>query len=130
MKYLIFLFIVTFSSYAFLVGGKLPPCPNTPNCVNSQDEKENYIVDPIQTKLSIEEIVKKLKKTEGIEHVKTKNNLIHFTHTSNVFKFKDDIHILWTPDKRVHIRSASRSGYFDFKANKNRVEQIRKLLKK
>jgi uncharacterized protein (DUF1499 family) len=52
---------------------------------------------------------------------------IHAEFTSHLFRFVDDVEFYFDQDgKTIHVRSASRTGYFDLGANKRRVEDIRK----
>jgi uncharacterized protein (DUF1499 family) len=57
------------------------------------------------------------------------SNTLHAQATSLVFRFVDDIDLIWDADAKViHIRSASRTGYGDFGVNRKRVEMLRMQL--
>ena len=60
----------------------------------------------------------------GGEIIKTSPGYIHAIFTSWLFKFVDDFEIKIN-DREVIIRSASRTGYYDFGVNRRRVEQLR-----
>ena len=109
-----------------ITDGKLLNCPDKPNCVSSFED-DDHQVDPIKTKLSMDEIKSKLLALEGAKLVNDKQDYIHITIKSKLFGFVDDLELLSTGNL-VHIRSASRVGYSDLGANKKRVEKIRKLI--
>ncbi|MCU7835372.1 MAG: DUF1499 domain-containing protein [gamma proteobacterium symbiont of Taylorina sp.] len=53
------------------------------------------------------------------------NNYLHATFTSSFFKFVDDFEVRVDHIAlKLHIRSASRSGYSDFGVNKRRVKEF------
>ena len=53
---------------------------------------------------------------------------IHAEFTSALLGFVDDVEFLFAErEKVIHVRSASRVGYYDFGANHNRIERIRTL---
>ena len=59
--------------------------------------------------------------------VSSTNTYIHVEFTSLIFRFVDDVEFLFDDEKKlIHVRSASRVGYSDLGANRNRVEEIRK----
>lgn len=105
---------------------RLRDCPKKPNCVSSFESNDHYIT-PLKTNLSFTEVKKKLKKQSGFKLISTTKNYMHFTYTSSVFSFVDDIELLFIDDL-IHIRSASRVGYSDLGSNKKRVEKIREIL--
>ena len=51
---------------------------------------------------------------------------IHAEFRSLVFQFVDDVEFYFPPEKSIiHVKSASRSGYYDFGVNRRRVERVR-----
>ena len=59
--------------------------------------------------------------------VETEPDYFRTEFTSRILRFVDDAEFLFDPEAQVvHVRSASRTGYWDFGANRKRVEQIRK----
>jgi len=51
---------------------------------------------------------------------------VHAEFRSALFRFVDDVEFLVDPDEeRIHFRSASRTGYYDFGVNRTRMEKIR-----
>jgi uncharacterized protein (DUF1499 family) len=62
---------------------------------------------------------------------KVETDTIHAEFRSSVFRFVDDVKFWFPPDKPIiHVKSASRKGYYDFGANRRRVEWMRKAFKK
>ena len=113
--------------------GKLMPCPESPNCVNSQAAGEQNYINPIHftgtqqdAKDRLLQILKSEKRTKILE---AHENYIRVEFTSALFRFVDDVEFYF-PEKQpgeriIHIRSASRVGYSDLGANRKRIEKIR-----
>ena len=56
------------------------------------------------------------------------SDYIRVEFRSVMFKFVDDVEFLFDDDQNViHVKSASRVGYYDFGANRKRVEHIRSI---
>ena len=54
---------------------------------------------------------------------------IHAEFSSKFFKFVDDVEFVLDAEiQRIDYRSASRIGYYDFGANRRRLEKVRNLL--
>ena len=70
-----------------------------------------------------------LENAKRVHLSKVDMNYIHAEFRSSIFRFVDDLEFLFPPDKNIiHVRSASRKGYYGFGANRRRVEQIRSTL--
>ncbi len=66
---------------------------------------------------------------KGMQIVVEEPTYIHAEFTSALFRFVDDVEFLFAePEKVIHVRSASRAGYYDFGANRTRIGRIRHLL--
>jgi uncharacterized protein (DUF1499 family) len=51
--------------------------------------------------------------------------------TSRLFRFVDDVEFQLIPEEHLmHVRSASRVGYWDLGVNRRRVERLREALKR
>lgn len=111
-----------------LAGGKLTYCPQKPNCVSSQEEGDHFI-EPIKSDISIEKAKKRLLRLPGARLEDEGQDYIHLTFRSELFGFLDDVELVKT-DGLYHIRSASRVGYSDMGANRERAERIREILTK
>lgn len=112
----------------------LKTCPSSPNCVCSAypDDGKHYIAPlKIPNRLEPQNSMAHFKKAieaAGGEITDSSDEHLTATFTSQVFKFVDDIDAQLDLDNQViHIRSASRVGYYDFGANKARVEKLRAL---
>jgi len=108
----------------------LPPCPDKPNCVSSVDQTDaNHYIAPIPykgdlytAKAAIKQLILELPRTRVIAE---DDVLLHVTFTSKVFGFVDDVQFYFDEgEKLIHVRSASRSGYYDFGVNRSRIEKI------
>jgi uncharacterized protein (DUF1499 family) len=112
-------------------GGRLSPCPNSPNCVSSCSEDESHSVEPFPYQDNIEVARKKLisviRSMKRSEIATAEKTYIHATFSSFLFRFVDDVEFSFDQEKKViHVRSASRTGYYDFGVNRRRVEEIRR----
>lgn len=114
-----------------LKDGRLLPCPDKPNCVCTQDPAAQHRIEPIRYDVTQEEAREKL--LGIIRHmaqstlVKADPDYIHVEFRSAFFEFVDDVEFLFDDGaKLIHFRSAARTGYYDFKVNRNRMEDIRK----
>ena len=113
------------------------PCPKKHVCVSTQSPKEDEIhyIEPISYEGSgkdaldkIEDIILRLKRTKIIQK---KENYLHVQFTTALFRFKDDVEFLIDDDaKKIHFRSQSRIGGYDWNANRNRMEKIRSIFNK
>lgn len=114
---------------------QLTPCPNTPNCVCSQDPDPGHQIDPLTFEGSPKEAFAKLKSiladTGNAEIIKDTRNYIYAEFTSGLMGFVDDVEFyLDNRAKVIQVRSASRLGKSDLGANRSRVKSIQKKLKK
>ncbi len=110
-----------------LINGKLKPCPDSPNCVSS----ESSMISPIKlssTDLPLEwTLLQQVIKEQGGEIQEITSNYLLATFTSTIFGFIDDVEARIDQDEKViHLRSASRTGYYDFGANNKRLQEIKK----
>ena len=111
---------------------RLKECPNSPNCVSSQTDKQShkvqafsYVRDEKQVWTELEKILLSL---SNVDLVQKKDAYIHVTFTTPIMRFVDDFELLLEKDKKlIHVRSASRVGYYDLGANRKRVEKLRQL---
>lgn len=89
-----------------------------------------YFIEPIKYKYSYRHPFKFLIpiiKNMGCKIITQNENYIHITFTS-FFKYIDDVEFEYIKEKQlIHMKSASRSGYWDICKNRRRLEQIREL---
>ncbi len=116
----------------------LTECPSSPNCVNSQANDNDHHIPAIlfngTTMEANTQLLKTLNELKRTKIVVKQNNYIRVEFVSALFRFIDDVEFYFpkTDEKKttIEVRSASRTGYSDFGANRKRIEQIRSLLQK
>ena len=109
--------------------GRFAPCKRSPNCVSSQAEpidQEHYIA-PIAYSGSMETLRKAIAGLELATIIEAKGDYLYAEFRTPVLRFVDDVE-LFKSGNSLHVRSASRLGRRDFKANRRRVEQLRALI--
>ena len=114
---------------------KFSPCPDSPNCVSSQSTNKMRFIEPLHYSGDIADarqiLIDLLENTKRVQLVKVETDYIHAEFRTAIFRFVDDVEFLFPPGKNIiHVKSASRSGYYDFGANRRRVERIRSALEK
>lgn len=147
MFVLVVILIVSFFVYVKL-GNKMPEdlgvtegvlksCPASPNCVSSQASREDgvHFAEPIiytgerkETQLFIESSI--LNQSAGNARIiSSELGYVHFEVKSRLVGYIDDVELYFPDnDSIVHVRSASRVGYYDFGVNRERINQLRELL--
>ena len=109
----------------------LAPCPDRPNCVCSRgDASPRHRVEPFAVAGDPATAFTRLKSlldaTPRTVIVTATPDYIHAACRTRL-GFVDDLECHLCPTERViHIRSASRLGYYDFGANRGRVEALRR----
>ena len=122
---------MTSISYDEKIPRQIDPCPKTPNCVSSLSEPPTFYIEPLQYTLSWPDarlaLLAVLEGFKRVALVESGQNYIHAEFKSFLFRFVDDVQFLVDETaKCIHVRSASRVGYWDFGVNRKRVEKIRK----
>lgn len=109
-----------------LVDGRLSPCPNSPNCVSSE---ENTRADAATEPLALEtwEKLPEVIAAQGGTVTSETKDYVSAEFKSAIFGFVDDDEFSRS-ETQVHIRSASRVGYSDPGANAARVAELRSAL--
>jgi uncharacterized protein (DUF1499 family) len=112
---------------------QLTLCPNTPNCINSQQQGFHNTA-PFIMKSSNEAnwngIVNVIIATPRTTVIEKNQGYLHVEVSSLIFRFTDDLELLLNANgKTIDIRSASRLGFSDMGANSRRVESLRSTLK-
>jgi uncharacterized protein (DUF1499 family) len=114
-----------------LMDSRLSPCPNTPNCVNSEDKSKASFIAPLlinETSDSAWQRVKKVIESSGGSIQAVEQTYLWATFTTKWLRFVDDVELRMDADSQViHVRSASRVGRSDLGVNRERVEQLRSL---
>lgn len=115
------------------IKNQLSPCPNSPNCVSTQAQDQNHFFAPFKITGAVDQAWIELKnallsqnRTQIVFETKT---TLQAQASSLVFGFIDDIEVILDTDARlIHIRSAARSGYYDFGVNRKRVKMLHERL--
>lgn len=140
MRCLLLLLLLVFSALGSgkedrMENMKISGCPASPNCVSSLAEDPEHYVRPMQLQVGPEIAWEKLKlvlaEERNIKMVAEETAVWHLRTeaTSRVFRFVDDVEFQIVPAENViHVRSASRVGYWDLGVNRRRVERIRERL--
>ena len=111
--------------------GRLAPCKRSPNCVSSQadpGDREHYIA-PIAFSGSMDAVRAAIAALPLVTVVKAEGDYLYAEFRTPLMRFVDDLELLYEKDKSLlQVRSASRLGRRDFKANRKRVERLRALI--
>lgn len=107
----------------------LPACPSSPNCVSSQ-ATGNHCIEPFPvTAGEAEAAWERLREILGQREdtvIVSANDKVLQVEFKTVLGFVDDGLFYLDDDNRlIHVRSASRSGYWDVGKNRRRLEEIR-----
>ncbi len=110
-------------------GRELRPCPASPNCVSTTSTDSRHAIAPLQFAGSPEAAFARLK---GMVRDAAKSTVIfeddEYIHVEfrTLLGFVDDVEFLLERSAGViHMRSASRLGYWDMGVNRKRLEGIR-----
>jgi uncharacterized protein (DUF1499 family) len=112
--------------------GRLSPCPDSPNCVNSQAPESDTVhaISPLTytgtadaAKARLRTVIAAMPRTKIVAD---EGNYLRAEFTSLVFRFVDDVEfVIDDAAKTIHFRSASRVGQGDMGVNRKRMEEIR-----
>jgi len=105
-------------------------CPDKPNCVSSLANDTAHYIEPLTFNDSPEKGMARLKaallQEKGITLVKNAPEVLKAEIKSSIFGFIDDVEFIMSSEQSViHVRSASRTGYYDLGVNRRRIERIR-----
>ena len=112
---------------------RLAPCPDSLNCVSTLSDSETHAIAPFryhktmaEAKAVLKHIIGEMSRTELVQE---EEGYLHYEVRSFLFRFVDDVELLFDEDtKTIHFRSASRVGYSDFGVNRNRMEEVRRMV--
>ena len=114
-----------------LVSGHLSACPDSPNCVCSEDVAASATIAPLQFNDAAATAWQRARAAiiaSGGQIQKEEPHYLWASFTTKWLRFVDDVELRLDVEHHViHIRSASRVGYSDFGVNRDRVEKIRQL---
>jgi uncharacterized protein (DUF1499 family) len=112
---------------------RFSPCPDSPNCVSSQSPDKARFIEPFHyignREDARQKLINILENTKRVRLVKVETDYIHAEFRSFLFRFVDDVEFYFVPEETIiHVKSASRTGYYDFGANRRRVERLRSTI--
>lgn len=112
------------------VEGRLRPCPARPNCVGSEDPRDDARLAPFAFEgdpdAALRSLVDFLRAEPRVELVTVGEDYVHAIFRSRLFRFPDDVELrLDRAAGVIHVRSAARLGHSDFGVNRRRVESLR-----
>jgi len=114
-----------------LVAGQLRLCPNTPNCVCSEDESSSAYIALLvfnDTAANAWLRARQALIASGGRIQTQESQYISASFTTKWLGFVDDVELRMDADNHlIHIRSASRLGRSDFGMNKKHLERLRLL---
>lgn len=107
----------------------LRPCPDTPNCVSSVESGQQWSVAPLHysgdARAAWERISQVVTESGG-RIIQEDPGYLRAEFQTPVFRFVDEVELrLEERSNSIQIRSASRVGYSDRGANRQRVEMLR-----
>ena len=113
--------------------GRLAACPSSPNCVFTGAEDSDHRTDPFVLALPAaqawplaREAVESL---PGTVVVTFTDDYLHAESTTPLMRYVDDLELQLLPDRGlIAVRSASRTGWSDMGANRERVWELRRQL--
>ena len=132
---MVFAGIILLGEIAMAEVKNLKECPKKPNCVSTQTTQAEKKMEPIVYTQDLASIKKRIISVVGGQSrtklVEESGNYLHFTFTSLLLRFVDDVEFLIDDSKKmIHFRSASRVGRSDLGANRKRMTELTGLIKK
>jgi len=106
------------------------PCPRSPNCVLSLKSDAKHRILPLAYAGSLEVAKERLNQVilshENARIITQNGDYWHVEFTSRWMSFVDDVEFYFMESEElIHVRSASRMGYYDYEVNRKRGEKIR-----
>ena len=122
--------ILLSATHASAGPSRLSPCPDSPNCVSSRSTNPSRFIEPLRYTGNLpkarQKLIDLLENSKRTRLVRVETDYIHAEFRSLIFNFVDDIEFYFpSEDHIIHVRSASRTGYYDFGVNRRRVERLR-----
>ncbi len=106
----------------------LAPCPSSPNCVCSEYSDSGAHILPLaadEPDAAWQAVAAAVEAIGGVI-VERRDGYLRAEFTSRLFRFVDDLELrLDQASRQIHVRSASRVGYYDFGVNRRRVGALR-----
>jgi uncharacterized protein (DUF1499 family) len=111
-------------------GNRFAACPDSPNCVSTQQANRDQLMQsldwqgpPSEAVDAVRQIV--AKNFDRAKLIDEQENYLRFEFTSLIFRFVDDVEFLVDEQATsIHFRSASRVGRSDLGANRRRMDRF------
>ena len=108
---------------------KLSTCPSSPNCISSLCTDSVHGTDPLTFNGTASDALNVLKKVIGdmprTKIIEVTPDYVKAEFQTPSLRYTDDVEFyIDATVKIIHVRSASRVGYYDFGVNRERVEAI------
>jgi len=125
-------FLVKGQSSAGLLSGQLSPCPDTPNCVCSEERLDgSAYIDPLVYQGDSAQAWRWARQAilnSGGVILHESGGYLWAAYSTRWLRFVDDVELrLDQSNDLIHLRSASRVGSYDFHVNRQRVERLRSM---
>jgi uncharacterized protein (DUF1499 family) len=106
----------------------IEPCRNKPNCISSNDSRNDFRVEPWPLLAdgadpSWQRLVDTTLRAGG-QILVNERGYLHAVFTSRIFRYRDDFEAQLMPDS-IAVRSASRAGTSDLGVNRKRISALR-----
>ncbi len=104
-------------------------CPDSPNCVSTQDNRESHHLAPflVTESATLDQIQQVATTLPRAKTAVKQADYLRIEYTSLVFRFVDDLE-LRISGRELWVRSQSRVGYYDFGVNRQRAQALRDSL--
>jgi uncharacterized protein (DUF1499 family) len=117
-----------------VTSGLLASCPDRRNCVASDATDERHRIAPFRLRVPADaawrDLISAIESMPGAKIVAATPDYLRAEFTSALLGFTDDAEFLLRPQQgEIAVRSASRIGYYDFGANRERIEALRAKLR-
>ena len=114
-------------------GGRLQPCPASPNCVCSHDTDAEHQIATISFdgdgQREWNALLTTIQQAPEATVITESGTYIHAEFRTRLFRFVDDVELLLDRDAQcIQLRSASRTGHSDLGVNRRRMEQLRQAV--
>jgi len=127
-----FLAMIRLSHNALSLGlnqNKLKPCPGTPNCICSENNPAYaWLLNNNDPELAWS-VLQKIITAHGGHIVEYTDTYLRAEFYSKWLRFIDDLEARLDQQQHIiHLRSASRTGYYDFGINRKRIKAIKEKM--
>ncbi len=107
------------------------PCGDKPNCVSTQDTREQHNIAPftLVEGVSLSQVEAIILQQPRTKTAVKKDDYLRIEFTSKIMRFVDDLE-LKVEGNNLLVRSESRTGHSDFGVNRKRADTLRSELEK